>query len=473
MFNCGLEVDGISLSDYVNDVDTSNTVNGKILYYYIDKNNIVVPNDAGEVILVNCNYCNISNLDLSDGTIGVELAYSSYNVISENIINDNGMVAIDLDCANNNYNIIKNNSIKYNSYGIDVDLSHYNTISDNTVYYNGVGFSFDSSNSNFIIKNIIQYGMNGIYLSESSNNNISCNIIQNSNFNGIYLLYSQDNILKDNEMFNCGLLVYGHRLSDYINDVDTSNTVNGKILYYYIEKNNIEVPNDAGEVILVNCNYCNISNLDLSDGTIGVELAYSNHNAILKNTLNNNNFAGIYLESSNDNNVRINNIENNTYGITMQLAYANEIKNNKIRLGSYGCFLYLSDSNTISGNNILYNTYGIYLRIPSNNNNIYYNNLIANGFNARDENIKVNVWDNGEKGNYWDDYKEKYPNARIILLKGIWNIPYDIPYEENQDRYPLILPYISYRLKTVKPISINFLEKNLNYFQLLKQLLVV
>ena len=90
MENCGLIVDGNSLSDYINDVDTSNTVNKKTLYYYIDKNNINVPSDAGEVILINCTYCNITNLDLSNGTIGVELAFSSYNNVSGNIINDKG-----------------------------------------------------------------------------------------------------------------------------------------------------------------------------------------------------------------------------------------------------------------------------------------------------------------------------------------------------------------------------------------------
>ncbi|MHA2367034.1 MAG: right-handed parallel beta-helix repeat-containing protein, partial [Candidatus Hodarchaeales archaeon] len=378
---------------------------------------------------------------------------------------------IDLDCSGNDYNIITGNNIQNNNYAIDIDVSCCNTFSDNTIYDNNVGFSLDSSDSNLILENDIQNSWNGIYLTESNNNDIIGNTIQNCGFNGIYLLYSKNNILKENDMVNCGLLVFGISLSEYINDVDTTNTVNGKTLYYYKNKNNIVVPNDAGQVILINCNNCNVTNLDLSDGTIGVELAHSNHNTVSKNTLNNNNFAGIYLESSDDNNVRTNTIENNNYGITLQLANSNDIKKNEISLSGYGCYIYLSDSNTFSGNNILYSTYGMFFNLPSNSNNINLNNFIDNGYNAWDENEKTNAWDDGMKGNYWADYEEKYPNARKIWLKGFWSIPYDIPYEKNQDRYPLILPHINSNVKIMNLIRISLLEKILNAFPILTQLL--
>ena len=321
---------------------------------------------------------------------------------------------------------------------------------------------------NIIIENDILHGRDGIYLFQSNNNKVNHNTIQDNSFSAIYLLYSKNNILKENEMVNCGLLLYGTTLTEYINDIDTSNKVNGKTLYYYINENGVTVPSDAGEVILINCKYFNVSNLDLSDGTIGLQLAYSNDNTIFKNILNNNKFAGVYLESSNSNTVKKNTIKNNSYGIDLQLANSNEIKQNKIRSNYYGCFIYLSDSNTFSGNNILYNTYGIRLNYPSNSNNIHHNNLIYNGFHGWDENEQTNTWDDGKKGNYWGDYTERYPDARRIWLKGIWNISYDIPDNDNQDRYPLILPNINSKEKTFNPIYFSFFKKILNYFPILK-----
>ncbi len=470
MSNCGLMIDGISLSDYINDVDTSNTINGKPLYYYRDKNNIDVPSNAGEVILINCTYCNITNLDLSNGTIGVELAFSSYNNISGNKINNNRLVAIDLDCSSNDYNFISDNKIIDNNYAIDIDFSCCNTFSENVIYDNSVGFSFDNSDGNNILNNDIQNSWNGIYVVESDNNNIQGNDIKDCGFNGIYLLYSKNNVLKENIMENCGLLVFGSTISEYINNVDTSNKINGKILYYYINKIGIEIPNNAGQIILINCDYCNVTNLDLSDGTIGVELAYSNNNIISKNKLSNNNFAGIYLESSDENTVRGNNIENNGYGVTLQLADKNDIKNNDIKSNNYGCYLYLSNTNICFGNDISYCTYGLSFNYPCNDNIIHHNNLIGNGYNAWDENEKTNFWDDGEKGNYWADYEDKYPNAKKIWLKGIWSIPYDIPYIENEDRYPLILPHISSNEKT-KNINNRFISNNQVTFQFLMQIL--
>ena len=132
---------------------------------------------------------------------------------------------------------------------------------------------------------------------------------------------------------------------------------------------------------------------------------------------------------------------------------------------------YISDSNTFLGNNILDNTYGIRFNLPSNSNNVHHNNLIGNGYNAWEENENTNTWDDGKKGNYWGDYTEKYPNANRIWLKGIWNTPYDIPDEDNQDRYPLIRPYINFKEKTVKRMQITLLDNHPNLFPILQLLL--
>ena len=59
-------------------------------------------------------------------------------------------------------------------------------------------------------------------------------------------------------------------------------------------------------------------------------------------------------------------------------------------------------------------------------------------------------------------------NARRIWLKGIWDTPYEIPSEDNFDRYPLIGPVISSKEKTVNLMLLNLLEKILNRLSLLK-----
>jgi hypothetical protein len=41
-------------------------------------------------------------------------------------------------------------------------------------------------------------------------------------------------------------------------------------------------------------------------------------------------------------------------------------------------------------------------------------------------------------GNYWDDYKEKYPNAEERDSMGIWDTPYRI--DSDSDQNPLVVP---------------------------------
>jgi len=53
----------------------------------------------------------------------------------------------------------------------------------------------------------------------------------------------------------------------------------------------------------------------------------------------------------------------------------------------------------------------------------------------------TNFWDDGvSEGNYWSDYEDRYLNAEEIDESGIWNKPYVIN-ENNQDNYPLINPW--------------------------------
>ena len=176
---------------------------------------------------------------------------------------------------------------------------------------------------------------------------------------------------------------------------------------------------NTGSVISIYSNNISIRGFTIRNSGIGFAgvSIYSNSNNISHNIITLNLGRGIYI-SSDRNKIEYNVISKNYDGL-----YIFDSKENFI------CF------NTVSDNSY----YGIYVSKYSMNNSFYENNLIRNGQHAHD--AGVNIWDDGWHGNYWDDYKERYPEARKILLKGIWSIPYEIPGNGDQDNCPLIKPY--------------------------------
>jgi parallel beta-helix repeat protein len=301
------------------------------------------------------------------------------NTIEDNILTHNSIVAIDLDGSDNDNNTISDNLLQGNNYGIDVDSSNRNIFQDNILTDNGMGFSFDTCWENTIIGNIIQNGSYGISLDYSSDNTLTDNTIRNTSVFGLYLRSSSRNVLDSNAMINCSLMMYGNEDTEYLNDIDASNTVNGKPVYCIFGRRWITVPEDAGEVILIESSYCTIKGLNLNKGTIGIILAYSSHNIIKGNIITNQSMIAIDLGSAdnNDNIIQGNTIRENSYGIDLENSKGNTIRQNRIFLNGYGIFLSNTLTPIIRRNMISRNYYGI-SATKVNGSKIYLNNIYQN-----------------------------------------------------------------------------------------------
>jgi len=263
--------------------------------------------------------------------------------------------------------------------------------------------------------------------------------------------------------------VYGTPISDFLHDVDTSNTVDGKSVYYWINRQDTTVTGDPGCVVLINCTNIVAQGLNLSHNLNGFLLAFTGNSTITKNTLRNNDQA-IELISSSNNNISDNDIERSgiainlagssnfncisrnmihgqTDGIQLSGSSYNNIFNNsilglgmmRIRLSAF------SNHNCISGNTISNGFFGIYLSQCSDNV-IYHNNFVNNRIQTACD-TSVNSWDDGypSGGNYWSDYSgiDFYsgPFQNETGSDGIGDTPYIIN-AYNRDRYPLMEPYI-------------------------------
>jgi len=172
----------------------------------------------------------------------------------------------------------------------------------------------------------------------SGNNSVLGNTITNNTY-GVYISYSSNNVFRNNQMthnqYNFWITSHmsGH-MSNYVNDIDVSNTVDGKPIIYWVNEQDRTVPSDAGYVALVNCKNITVQNLALTNNSQGVLLVATDDSLITGNYLGNN-FFGISFQGSFDhcfnNVISKNNITENTKdGIYSWGSYNTTITGNSI-----------------------------------------------------------------------------------------------------------------------------------------------
>lgn len=176
-----------------------------------------------------------------------------------------------------------------------------------------------------------------------------------------------------------------------------------------------------------------ISGNTIVDNKWGISIS-GLYNTITNNFINNSQYIGL---SVNDNHTTItdNNINNNGNQGILIYGDQNYIAGNSFsNPDGIGIAINLfSLNNTITGNWFRQNSAGIQTTTGAAGNKIYKNCFEENQVSATDISLN-NSWDNGGKGNYWDDYTGSDSNN-----DGIGDTPYEIGGSGNNvDNFPLM-----------------------------------
>ena len=426
-----------SLLEYVQDIDTSNTVDGKPIYYWIDQQDKQIPDDAGFVGVVNSTNITVSDLILTNNRQGALFAYTEDSRI-ENIAVSNNELGICL--RNSRNNMLTNNTASDNHGGICLSHSNSNMLTNNTASDNewcGIRLDYSSSENTLVDTNASNNG-DGIHLSASSNNMLK-------------------NTTMSRNAHNFG--VDGNSLSHYAQNIDTSNKADGKPIYYWIDQQDKQIPDDAGFVGVVNSTNITvrdmrltnnieavlfaytenskIENVTTSNNERGIYLDFSNNNTIIDNTASNNDWCGIYIDSSSNNTLVGNSASNNECGIHIGKSSNNLLTNNNVSDNEgEGIDLWYSSNNTLQSNTATNNYHGIFLWYSSDNM-LYHNKLLGNTKHNAYDSDGTNAWDSGSAGNYYSDYNGTDPDG-----DGIGNDPHPIPGGGGSvDNCPLMQPW--------------------------------
>lgn len=230
----------------------------------------------------------------------------------------------------------------------------------------------------------------GIWLTESHSNNIYNNIFNNCS---IDIDYSTNNLIELNNFTFGGIRLYidyfAYHSSENCHNRIRNNLANGKQILYFEDESNIVIDNvdDIGQIILFNCTYFTISNLEIEDTFAGIQLHFCT-NILLDNNNISKSYTGILLNYGKSNTIsNCNLIDNEIAGIwamhkpwmeNANLIINNTIYHETIDSNGYGIALWGSSKNVIENNTCFQMGGGIRISDRSNDNIIRYNTAFNN-----------------------------------------------------------------------------------------------
>jgi len=336
--------------------------------------------------------------------------------------------------------LIENNTVMDASNGIIFHSMHNSSMSHNLAEECGVmGLHFDSSIDCKMTNNTVANSFQGIVVEKAVENFIQWNDLINNNLS-INVYASAGNLVEGNNFINstvgiilgacngsnnfrannmtsntCNLIVWGSSIEAFMQNIDTSNVVDNKTVYYITNSHNLTLnpfncPN-VGYFALVNCTDVTVRDIGLSNNKDGMLMAQSTNTSLVNVTLAN---AHTNITLS---------------GFSLQ------------PLIHGGLTFFKSDNNLMINSRIVNNSVGVCLY--QSGGNVFYHNSFVDVDEPVISNFQgpglppsgscsINKWDNDLEGNYWSNYKEVDSDQ-----DGIGDFPHIID-ANNTDRYPLM-----------------------------------
>jgi parallel beta-helix repeat protein len=263
----------------------------------------------------------------------------------------------------------------------------FNVTASNVQIYNltiqnaKIGISlYPTATNATIINNFIRLNTEyGVYV-DSAGNTIKCNALSNNIGSSTFGLYinATGNYLRNNTLTNN---TYNFGISNFTNnDIDPTNTVNGKGIYVWVNRSNMTVPSGAGYVAVVDSKNITVNGSILSHNDYGVQFINTSYSTIANVVASYNQEAGVCLRNSK--NIIIENVSSSynygASGITLEASNSSQIKDSIVSYDVPGVdLLFDSRDNTVIGNVIQNNVAGVEDQ-HGNDNTFFHNNFKNN-----------------------------------------------------------------------------------------------
>jgi len=297
----------------------------------------------------------VRGLVIRGGSHGILVSQTRKAALIDNRISHSSQAGIAL--INAHQSTLHNNEISQANTGILLENSHKNHLLFNQVKSSTRGLALKGSRENEIRANkTLANQAEGITLEFSDQNELVGNQSERNGL-GLAIVSSNTNTLRANRLDRNphSLRVWGDAPGQFVHDIERSNTIDGRPVYYLVGEKEITIGSrdQPGFVALINSERITVEGVTLSNGAEGIVIV-NTQNSKLQNNVLLNTVLGIYVWNSRQIEISGNRIERaEESGITVLGSPGIRVlKNLVLASGSHGVLLQNSSENELKGNQI-------------------------------------------------------------------------------------------------------------------------
>ncbi len=362
----GILIEGYSLEHFAShEIPTDNTVNGLPVYYYKDLDGFVFDGvEAGQLIFANCTDVAVSNLDIADTDVAVELGFVTSGLFQD--ITTTGTDHAFYTYGVTDVTVTRLTAIGDFDYDDDdwEDILFYDqestnlTITDSTMSDGYRGLQSYESTGLFVEDNLLESNYQGIMLDGTQGAYISQNSVVESRYYGLRSYYMSDSEVSGNTLSfgEYGMYLYSSSDSNVTDNVLYNNMYGLRTYYTY------------------GMNYSH--NTVTSNWEYGFESQYPSGDVYYGNTVAENGQYGIWMYSPSSVSVLGNDILSNGYGLYIQEGYGTAVAGNTFDSNWEGIHTESNDYLSASGNLFTENRVGLMAQWS------YYQTVEGNTFDS-------------------------------------------------------------------------------------------
>jgi len=339
------------------------------------------------IYMYQCSNGTIRNNTCSNSYYGIYLESSSNNSLAGNDCSDCSIFLYysNMNSLFNNTDWLflqysHGNSLVGNTGSIYIQHSDGNEVTHNSCVDGVNPLRLDHADNNYVAENQYVGSDGGIQIRWSRDNSLVNNTCSLDDGCGVFLEECFNITLRGNEMVGCGINVNGFETAHYSSHaIDTTNSVNGRPVFYFRDQAGLTVPSGAGQVLLANCTDMRIEGQNISHTSVCIGIAFCTGVTVTDNNCTGSQ-TGIMMAYSQTNNLARNTCADLMDGIRLEYADHNDLTNNTCSSCVVGLYIMNSEENTVTGSGCSSNwVYGIYLG-GSDANVLVGNNCSSNGF---------------------------------------------------------------------------------------------